>query len=193
MHSLWTFFLLMAAPFWESKPAQQWSNLDLDLMFRNSPWAQTSLLTTRIGGEPQIFVYLASAKPMQEAEEERRIRRKKTPDPVAAEYIAWASENAGKYIVLSVRVPISFVFSDESESKRMEKDASLRVGRKRYAPVMHFLPSSTDEHLRFVFPREGSDSAKKLSFDFYVPSIAGPYREAEFMLKDLTYKGKLEY
>jgi hypothetical protein len=54
---------------------------------------------------------------------------------------------------------------------------------------MVFLPSSTDEHLRFVFPREVRDSDKKLSFELYVPSIAGPYREAEFTIKDLSYKG----
>jgi hypothetical protein len=193
MHSLFTFFLMLAAPFWEAKPASQWSNLDLDLMFRNSPWAQPGQLTTRIGGEPQIFVYLASAKPMREAEEERRVRRKVKPDPVAEEYLSWAPQNLDKYIVLSVRVPASTVFSDLSETQRMEKESVLKAGRKRLASVMHFLPSSTDEHLRFVFPREVPDSAKRLSFEFYVPSIAGPYREAEFTMKELTYKGKLEY
>ncbi len=189
MHSLWTLFLLLAAPFWEAKPPRQWSNGDLDLMFRNSPWAQTALLTTRIGGEPQIFVYLASATPMQEAEEERRGRRNRKSDPVAEEYTTWSADNSGKYIVLAVHVPVSFTFTQESESKRMEKETALRIGRKRYAPLLHFPPSSTDEHLRFVFPRDVPDSAKKLTFEFYVPSIAGPYREAVFALKDLTYKG----
>ena len=193
MHSLWTLFLLLAAPFWEEKPPRQWSNGDLDLMFRNSPWAQTALLTTRIGGEPQIFVYLASAKPMQEAEEERRVRRNKKSDPVAEEYTTWSADNAGKYIVLAVHVPVSFTFTDEGESKRMEKETALRIGRRRYTPVLHFPPSSTDEHLRFVFPRDVPDSAKKLTFEFYVPSIAGPYREAVFALKDLTYKGAPSY
>lgn len=193
MHSLWTLFLLLAAPFWEEKPPRQWSNGDLDLMFRNSPWAQTALLTTRIGGEPQIFVYLASAKPMQEAEEERRVRRNRKSDPVAEEYTTWSADNSGKYIVLAVHVPVSFTFTDEGESKRMEKETALRIGRTRYAPVFHFLPSSTDEHLRFVFPRDVPDSAKKLTFEFYVPSIAGPYREAVFALKDLTYKGAPSY
>ncbi|MEO8131669.1 MAG: hypothetical protein ABJF23_21735 [Bryobacteraceae bacterium] len=193
MHSLWTLFLLLAAPFWESKPPQQWSNLDLDLMFRNSPWAQTALLTTRIGGEPQVFVYLASAKPMQEAEKERDSRGHPKSDPVAEEYRIWAADNLSKYIVLAVHVPVSFTFTDEGESKRMEKETGMRVGRKRYAPVLHFLPSSTDAHLRFVFPREVPDSAKKLNFEFYVPSISGPYREAEFPLKDLVYKGAPSY
>ncbi len=193
MHSLWVFLLLMAAPFWEAKPPNEWSNTDLDLIFRNSPWAQTALLTTRIGGEPQIFVYLASAKPIQEAEVERRSRRQKKPDPVAEEYISWATANQGKYIVLAVHVPPSFSLSDESESKRMEKESAMRVGRKRYPAVMHFVPSSTDEDLRFVFPREVPESTKKLSFEFYVPSVSGPYREAEFAIKDLTYKGAPTY
>ena len=193
MHSLWTLFLLMAAPFWEAKPPDQWSNTDLDLMFRNSPWAQTALLSTKIGGEAQIFVYLASAKPMQAAEEERWIRRRRKPDPVAEEYIIWAKENLGKYIVLAAHVPTSIAFSEEDESKRIDKESAMRIGRKKYAPVMHFLPSSTDEHLRFVFPREAIAEGKKLTFEFYVPSIASPYREAEFALKDLTYKGAHEY
>jgi hypothetical protein len=183
----------MAAPFWEGKASAQWSNLDLDTMFRNSPWAQTSILSTRIGGEPQVFVYLASAKPMQQAEEERRVRRHQKIDPVAEEYITWAASNLGKYIVLAVHVPTSIAFSDVDETKRIEKESALRVGRKRYPPVMHFVPSSTDEHLRFVFPREVPESAKKLSFEIYVPSVAGPYREAEFAIKDLTYKGTPEY
>ncbi len=193
MHSLLALFLLLAAPFWEVKPPPQWSNGDLDLMFRNSPWAQTALLTSRVGGEPRIFVYIASATPMQDAEEERRIRRKRRTDPVAEEYTTWAADNSGKYIVLAVHVPVSFTFTDESESKRMAKETALRIGRKRVPAAMHFLPSSTDEHLRFVFPREVPDSAKKLNFEFYVPSIAGPYREAEFTLKDLVYKGAPSY
>ena len=193
MHSLWTLFLLLAAPFWEAKPPQQWSNGDLDLMFRNSPWAQTALLTSRVGGEPQIFVYIASAQPMQEAEKERRVRRNKNADPVAEEYTIWAADNLGKFIVLAVHVPVSFTFTDEGESKRMEKETALRIGRKRVPAVMHFLPSSTDQHLRFVFPRDVPESARKLTFEFYVPSIAGPYREAEFALKDLQYKGAPSY
>ena len=194
MHSIWTLFLLLAStPFWEAKPPQQWSNIDLDLIFQNSPWAQTALLTSRVGGEPQVFAYLASAKPMQEAEEERRGRRKRKTDPVAEEYATWAADNLGKYIVLAVHVPVSFTFTDEGESKRMEKETALRIGRTRYPAVLHFLPSSTDEHLRFVFPRKLPDSAKKLNFEFYVPSISGPYREVEFALKDLVYKGSPSY
>lgn len=193
MHLLSAAFLFLAAPFWEAKTPREWSNLDLDVIFRNSPWAQTALLTTRLGGEAEIFVYLGSAKPMQEAEAERWARRKQQPDPVAGDYIAWAAENRGKYIVLSVRVPVSATFTDESEARRMEKETSMRIGRKRFLPVTHFPPSSTDPYLRYVFPREVPDSAKKLSFDFYVPSIAGAFREAEFTLKDLTYKGQLEY
>ena len=79
------------------------------------------MLTSRVGGEPQIFVYIASAKPMQDAEEERRVRRKRKTDPVAEEYITWAADNPGKYIVLAVHVPVSFSYADEGESKRMEK------------------------------------------------------------------------
>src|SRR5438874_10134262 len=125
MQTLWTLFLLMAAPFWETKPPGQWSNLDLDLMFRNSPWAQTALLSSKVGGEPQLFVYLASAKPMREAEEERWIRRKRKTDPVAEEYIAWSKENMGKYIVLAVHVPTSIAYSDEGDSKRMDRETAL--------------------------------------------------------------------
>jgi hypothetical protein len=193
MHLLRVFFLLLASPFWESKPPQEWSNLDLDLIFRNSPWAQASLLTTRIGGEPQVYVYIASAKPMRDAEAERLSRRKGKTDPVADEYRAWAAENQGKYIVLAVHVPTSLAFSDAAESKHMEKESYLQIGRRRYPLVMLFPPSSTDDHLRFVFPREVRESDKKLSFEIYVPSVAGPYREAEFAIKDLSYKGTAEF
>jgi hypothetical protein len=151
------------------------------------------MLSTRIGGEPEVFVYLASAKPMQEAEDERRRRRKAKSDPLAEDYRAWAAENQSKFIVLVVHVPTSLTFSEAEESKRMEKDSFLRVGRKRYSPVIVFPPSSTDEHLRFVFPREVRDSDKRMAFELYVPSIKGPYRDAEFTIKDLMYKGALAF
>jgi len=65
---------------------------------------------------------------MQEAEDERRRRRKAKTDPLAEDYRAWAAENQGKFIVLAVHVPTSLTFSEAEESKRMEKDSFLRVG-----------------------------------------------------------------
>jgi hypothetical protein len=189
----WALYLLFLAPFWETKPAADWSAGEVKQMFRVSPWAQAAVPQSDTGGEKDVYVYLGSALPMREAEEQRWKQGKKEADTVADEYQSWIKANAGKYIVLTVEAPRSLEFSEGEEVKVMQKETSLHVDKRRYKLAMYFPPSSSDDRLRFAFPREISARDKKLRFEFYVPSIRGQFREAEFNLIDLKYKGQPEF
>jgi hypothetical protein len=68
----------------------------------------------------------------------------------------------------------------------------MRVGRKRFKMSGYFPPSPGDPYLRLAFPREVTSSDKILTFDLYLPGVPIPFRKAEFTLKDMLWKGKLE-
>jgi hypothetical protein len=189
----WALYLLFFAPFWETKPAAEWSAGEVKQMFRASPWAQVAAPMSDTGGEKDVYVYLGSASPMRDAEEQRWKFEKKESDSVADEYRTWMTANAGKFIVLAVEAPRSLEFSEAGEVEAMKKDTTLHVDRRRYKLAMYFPPSSSDNRLRFAFPREISAKDKKLRFEFYVPSVRGQFREAEFNLIDLKYKGQPEF
>jgi hypothetical protein len=82
--------------------------------------------------------------------------------------------------------------SNGDETRQMEKDCVMKVGRKKYKMTGHFPPSPRDSYLRLIFPRVAVDSDKEIVFELYVPGAMPPYREAYFKVRDLYYKGKLE-
>jgi hypothetical protein len=43
-----------------------------------------------------------------------------------------------------------------------------------------------------IFPRSVRPADKSVAFRLYLPGLPFPEREAEFHVKDLSYKGKLE-
>lgn len=182
--------LLLALPFWEAKNPGAWTKTELLSMFRASPWAQRTEILDPFGGEPEIFAYLATARPMQDAEAERFHRANRTPDELAAEYQTWIRENAAKVIVLAVELPKSDDLQDGAEIARMQSESFLIAGRKKHKMLLYFPPSSTDPHLRYVFPRALEPSGKLIRFEIYVPTVKSPSRMLEFKTKDLTYKNE---
>jgi hypothetical protein len=58
--------------------------------------------------------------------------------------------------------------------------------------VGHFPPNSRDPMLRMVFPRPEGEF-KSLRFELYLPGVSKPYRDLEFDLKEMMFRGKLEY
>jgi len=196
---LTTIFWLLAAPFWESPPTS-WSEEQLIRLLNDSPWAQTATdngrATQRPG--PPVVMYLASAAPMRLAEEELIRRRfKQRPDLLEAiadareEYKAYLAENAGKVIVVAIPLDAN-ALADTAESKRMEAESLLRVGKRKWKATGHFPPTPTDPVLRLIFPREIPENGKEISVEVYLPSIPGPYRNAQFPVKDLMYRGLSE-
>ncbi len=195
MHLFFLLAMLWAAPFWESKTPREWSDEDLVEMFTNSPWAQV----TQFNNSGGIGIYLATAKPMREAEEEaiRRYTSKQARNQVQDmgarnEYLAYLEENPGKSIVVAIRDLDPKALASGEETRRMEEESRLKAGGKKYKVTGYFPPAGADPVLRLVFPRPNG-VVKDLDFELYVPGASAPYRQANFRVKDLQYRGQLEY
>jgi hypothetical protein len=188
--------LFLAAPFWETKAPPDWSEHELVMLLTESPWAE--MVPPPGGGDAQpVQVYLATATPMDQAEQERdrRYRRKhpgEIPDPLVADYRGWLEENRASQIVLAVSVGKADAFSKDEETRLMEEESVMRIGRKKIKMTGHFPPSPGDPYLRLAFPRSVEPGDKKVIFELYLPGVALPYRVAEFTVKDMIVKGKLE-
>jgi hypothetical protein len=182
-------------PFWESKPAHDWTDLEISTMLRDSPWARAAL-AQGIAPQPGIQTYLASALPIQEAEAEvrrrRQIRNRPAGPPETDEYLEFLKQQKGDSIVLTVNFPDPIQLSNAAEATRMEEECFLKIGRKKYKMTGHFPPTPEDPYLRLVFPRAIGPKDKIVEFDLYLPGAPGPYRIAEYVIKELIYKGKLQ-
>ena len=186
MHVLLPLFLFLAQPFWEAKPPERWSSQEISLLRSNSPWAQV------MGPEPGVLVYFATARPIEEAEGELRLRTKnalREPDP---DYLTYLSENRDQHFVLAIPYDKVNVLEKAEELRKMEAESVMMIGRKTYKIIGHFPPTPSDPVLRLVFSREVQPSDKKVVFRLYVPGVDFPEREAEFQVKELLYHGKLE-
>jgi hypothetical protein len=190
-------FALLASPrpFWESKPAHDWTDLEISTMLHDSPWARPAV-AQGIVSNPGIQTYLSSALPIQEAEAEvrrrRQIRNRPTGPVETDEYLEFLKLQKGDSIVLTVNFPDPIQLSNAAEATRMEEECFLKIGRKKYKMTGHFPPTPDDPYLRLVFPRVIGPKDKILEFDLYLPGAPDPYRVAEYVIKELIYKGKLQ-
>jgi len=203
MHALW---LLLFAPqaevprtnpppsgaitltrFWETREPKDWTETELQQMFTSSPWASYS--GTRI--------FLATARPIQEAEEQHRLRHKvrqlseRAVEP-DSDYQDFLKDNPGKYIVVAFLPQAYNDLSEAEEMRRMEKESVLKIGKRKLRMTGHFPPTSSDPYLRMIFPRDTQPGDKKLQLELYLPGVSQPYRLIEFDLKEMSYRGKLE-
>lgn len=187
---------LFATPFWEVKAPADWTETEVLQLLTASPWAQMLDAPTKAGAS-SVQLFLATAAPIELAERQRDLRFKKKranapPDILDEEYKAWLAENRAKQIVIAVAVNLPQALSDEQETRKMEAECIMRVGRKRLKMSGFFPPSAADPYLRLAFPREVADSDKTIVFDLYLPGVPIPFRRAEFVVKDMLWKGKLE-
>ena len=189
---------LLVVPFWESAPPVEWSEEQLILLLNNSPWAQTvpdAGRATRLPAPP-VLMYLASATPLRQAEAELiRRRYKQQPDLHAAiveareEYQAYLAEQAGKVIVVAIPLNAN-ALADVGETKRMESESLLRVGKRKVKTTGHFPPTPADPILRLIFPKNLPEGTKEFTVEVYLPSVPAPYRSATFRVKDLVCRGQ---
>jgi hypothetical protein len=180
-------FFFLAQPFWDSKPPERWSDLEVEEILHNSPWART------IGPEPAVEVFLASAKPVEDAETEARLHHKKPLAELDPDYASYISENRDRMFVLAIRYSMLPAAAKASEERNMEEQSEMLIGKKKYRIAGHFPPIPSDPVLRLVFPRVFRPGDKRVVFRLYVPYVNFPEREIEFYEKDLLYHGKLEY
>ena len=186
---------LFADPYWVSAPPPQWTDAQLEALLTDSPWAQP--VEGPGPSAPPVQVYLATAGPIQlaEAERDRRLalrRKPGAPAPQNTEYKLWMEDNRTSQIVLAVRMPTAKGFLDEQEVQKMDKETSMRAGKKKIKLTGSFPPTANDPYLRLAFPREVELSDKSVVFELYLPGVPAPFRTVEFKLKDLVVSGKLE-
>ena len=177
------------SPFWNAKAPADWSAEEVRELLRQSPWATVSAATMG----PRLNIHLASAEPMREAETRERLALRYPVQPGASfeEYQSMLKD--GRYIALAVLLRDTTAISDGIESRSLEHDSILHVGRRHYKLVTHFPPTPGDPYLRYVFPREIKPSDKSLLFDIYIPGIDYPQRHLEFDLREMVYKGRVSY
>jgi len=191
MHALLPllFFFFLAQPFWEAKPPEAWTDGQIQTLLHDSPWAQQTAQA------PPVTVYLATAAPIEHAEAELRLRLKKNPHPLPEpdpDYLEFLNGHREEDLVLAITYPTLAGLGDARESKRMEEESVMLIGKKSYQMVGHFPPTPSDPVLRLVFPRAVKSSDKSVIFRLYLGGLNFPEREVEFRVKDLFYQGKLE-
>ncbi|MGA2739437.1 MAG: hypothetical protein ABSG65_18600 [Bryobacteraceae bacterium] len=182
MHLMCVLLALLAAPFWETKAPSDWTDAQIELLLHDSPWAEMA------EPAPAVQVYLPSARPMREAEAELARRRGK---PLNEEYVEYIAHEGANKLIVAIAYKNLTPLADEEEAHRMEEESIMRVGGRKYKMEGHFPPVPADPFLRLVYPREANERDKAVAFDLYLPGY-GPYHEAEFRLRDMLYKGKLE-
>lgn len=182
MHLVCALLALWAAPFWETKAPHDWTESQIELLTHDSPWAQMA------DPSPAVQVYLATAYPLRQAEVELARRREK---PLGDEYLDYVRQQGSKQIILAIAYNNPNALADAAEARHMEEESIMKVGRQKYKMEGHFPPVPGDPFLRLVYPRVVTERDKTVTFELYLPGY-GPYHEAEFRVRDLLYKGKLE-
>ena len=181
--------IFLLAHFWDEKPPGDWTIEEVRVFLTNSPWATVS----RAAMSSPLPVHIASAEPMIQAEarERKAMRREGGLGPNFEDYQDLV--RSGKYITLAVLMLEDQAISDSQESRSLERDSFLHVGKRSYKVYTYFPPSPSDPYLRYVFPRDVRLTDKLLAFDIYIPGAASPQRHLLFPLKDLMYHGKPAY
>ena len=200
--------LLFADSFWQTKPVTEWTDVEISKFLADSPWAQmVSQPGKPVGGKNSeegrlVQVYLATATPVVRAlaERDRRIDLRRpgytkalAEDPLSQERALWFDDHRQGYIIVAARVGNNNAFASDGETRKMEKDSVMDLGRFKAKVSATFPPTQTDPHVYLAFPREVvTASDKDLSFGLYLPGVPVPYRTVTFKLKDMVVDGKLE-
>jgi hypothetical protein len=186
--------LLTATPFWDALDVKQWSEEQLIDFFGNSPWSQPAESTSGNG----VLTFLATAKPVQMAEVEKRRRQMKKvagvdviQDPAWDEFLEFLERDSSKYIVLAVAIPAEAT-REASEMSLMENQSFMKLGKQKIKMSGYFPPSPTDPYTRLIFPRAGADKVKELNFELFLPGTGTPYRQVFYPVKAMNYRGRLE-
>ncbi len=186
--------LLTATPFWDTMDVKEWSEEQLLDFFGNSPWSQPAESTAGNG----VLTFLATSKPVQLAEVEKRRRVMKKvagvdviQDPAWDEFQEFLERDTAKYIVLAVAIPAEAT-REASEMSLMENQSVMKLGKQKIKMSGYFPPSHTDPYTRLIFPRAGTEKAKELVFELFLPGTGTPYRQVYYPTKGMNYRGRLE-
>ena len=184
MRSLLLLFFL-TLPFWEAKPPERWTDAQVYAMRHSSPWTQS------VGPAPEVAVWLATAKPIGEAEIEARRRARSREQESDPDYTDYLAEHGPEVLVLAVGYPTLKDLGNAREDRKLEDEAVMKIGRKSYHILGYFPPTPSDPVLRLVFPRAVKNIDKQVEFELYLSGLPFPERQLTFDVKDLIYHGKL--
>src|ERR1035438_4495778 len=118
-------FFFLAQPFWEAKPPERWTAKEIEEMLHDSPWAQ------RVGPDPQIVIYLATATPIEEAEAEARLRARNPLDEPDPDYLDYLRENRDRCLVVAIPYSAKGASAKPAELHRMEDESVMLAGQKK--------------------------------------------------------------
>src|ERR1700722_14193428 len=108
--------LLFADPFWQTKPAKDWTDAELSQFLSDSPWAQMAAQPSKPqagkkpGEDKLVQVYLATAGPVVKAlaERDRRMELRRpgitkalADDPLSEERAVWLADHRADYIIFA--------------------------------------------------------------------------------------------
>jgi hypothetical protein len=133
---------------------------------------------------------------MAEVEKRRRTMKKVAgvdviQDPAWDEFQEFLERDAAKYIVLAVAIPAEAT-REASEMSLMESQSVMKLGKQKIKMSGYFPPSPSDPYTRLIFPRAGSEKAKELVFELFLPGTGTPYRQVYYPIKGMNYRGRLE-
>lgn len=123
MHLAYVLLALLAAPFWETKAPGDWTDVEIERLLHDSPWAQMA------DPAPAVQVYLATAHPLREAEAEWARRRGK---PLSEEYVDYIGQEGAHRLVVAIAYDNLTALADGEEAHRMEEESIMKVGRRKY-------------------------------------------------------------
>lgn len=171
--------------FWETRPPEEWTRAEVDRLMSDSPWAQTS----------DARVYLASAEPVRQAELLWRdwLRRDAGPEVRVEpddDYEDFLRQHPGEHIIIGIVLPNPMLTPNPREVAEMEKKSRIKLDKRKYSMLAFFPPTPGDPVLRMVFPRKVAGDEKKLTLELYLPGLRLPYRNFEFPIRSLEWKGK---
>ena len=176
---------LATAPFWEGRPPEQWSQAEVNRLLSDSPWAHTN----------GVRVYLASAEPARQAElmwkkwrnGQLGVEGKFEDDE---DYEEFLRQHPGEYIVVGVAGLDPTITPNPREVAHMQKQSRIKLDKRKYAMIAYFPPTPADPILRMVFPKKLLGDEKTLILELYVAGVHMPFRNFEFPIKSLVWKGR---
>jgi hypothetical protein len=198
--------LFLVQAFWQDKPPVDWNDIELARFLADSPWAQMAAPAGKAGTAPVVQVYLATAGPIAKAVAERNrrvaLRRHIDPkeavaEPLQEEFAAWFADNRAEHVIVAARVGNNGGFSNEAETRRMQQECAMDLGRVKVKLSGYFPPITSDPYLYLAFPREQlsalmQTAGKTVTFNLYFPGVSAPFRTLQFKIKDMLVDGKLE-
>jgi hypothetical protein len=171
--------------FWETRPPEEWTREEVDRLLSDSPWAQSS----------DVRVYIASAEPVRRAELLWRDWMRRDAGPEARyvaedDYEEFLKQHPGEHIIIGIAVPNWMLTPNPREVAEMEKQSRIKLDKRKHSLLAFFPPTPGDPVLRMVFPKKLTGDEKKLTLELYLPGIRLPFRNFEFPISSLAWKGK---